>query len=281
MAVRADLVVLVDLAVLAEFRTEHVAGVVEQRDVRRCPPHVADVLGTLPEQQQRLVFAEHAPAGRLEQGLRAEQVVEQLRRREHRPHAVERGPHLVGVAQHLAHRPRADLVVTPTRRQRRPQLRLDELPTAVVPAEPPPGRPHDPCRFLGAEPHVAGAERHHQVVAQRSLTVADRLVDHVGHPGVALQARGLGPVVTVVAQAQELHVGHEVGEHDLLDAGLAERRQHPLDVAEEHPVGADDEHALVLEREPVRVEEVRRAMQRHHGLAGAGPALHDEHAGLR
>ena len=70
----------------------------------------------------------------------------------------------------------------------------------------------------------------------------------------------------------------EVGEHGQLDAGLAERRQHLLDVAEEQPVRADDEHALALEREPVRVEEVRGAVQRDDGLAGAGAALHDQHA---
>ena len=73
----------------------------------------------------------------------------------------------------------------------------------------------------------------------------------------------------------------EVGEHRELDAGLAERRQHLLDVGEEQPVGPDDQHALVLEREPVRVEEVGGPVQRHDGLAGAGAALHDEHAGQR
>ena len=75
--------------------------------------------------------------------------------------------------------------------------------------------------------------------------------------------------------------GDEVGEHRQLDAGLAERRQHLLDVAEEQPVGADHEHALALEREPVGVEEVGGAVQGHDGLAGAGAALHDEHAGQR
>ena len=77
---------------------------------------------------------------------------------------------------------------------------------------------------------------------------------------------------------REVDVGHEVGEHDLLDAGLAERRQHLLDVAQEHPVGADDQHALVLEREAVRVEQVGGAVQGHDRLAGARAALHDEHA---
>ena len=73
-------------------------------------------------------------------------------------------------------------------------------------------------------------------------------------------------------------VGHQVGGDRDLDAGLAQRRQHLLDVGEEQPVRPDDQHALALEREAVGVEEVRGAVQRDHGLAGARPALDDEHA---
>ena len=99
-----------------------------------------------------------------------------------------------------------------------------------------------------------------------------------------MRASPLTRAVTVgvagLAGAGERHVGHEVGQHDLLDAGLAERRQDPLDVAQEHPVRADDEDALVLEREAVGVQQVGGAVQGDDGLAGAGPALDDEHAGL-
>ena len=89
----------------------------------------------------------------------------------------------------------------------------------------------------------------------------------------AVTARGRRP--------RDADVGHEVGQHGQLDAGLAERRQHLLDVAEEQPVGPDHQHALALEREPVRVEQVGGAVQRHDGLAGARAALHHEHAGQR
>ena len=83
------------------------------------------------------------------------------------------------------------------------------------------------------------------------------------------------------AAAGEADVGHEVGEHDLLDTRLAERRQHPLDVAQEHPVRADDEHALVLQREAVGVQQVGGAVEGDDGLAGARPTLDDQHAGMR
>ena len=61
-------------------------------------------------------------------------------------------------------------------------------------------------------------------------------------------------------------------------AGLAERGEHLLDVAEEQPVGAEDEHALALEREAVRVEQVGRPVQGDDGLAGAGATADDHDA---
>jgi hypothetical protein len=137
-------------------------------------------------------------------------------------------------------------------------------------------RADDARRVGGAQAQVARPERHRDVVAQRSLAVGHGLVDDVGHARVALDARHGGGL-----DAAHPHVGHEVGEDDLLDAGLAERRQHPLDVPEEHPVRPDDEHALVLEREAVRVQEVRGPVERDDGLAGAGAALHHQHAGVR
>ena len=70
----------------------------------------------------------------------------------------------------------------------------------------------------------------------------------------------------------------EVGQHRELHAGFTERGQHLLDVGEEQPVGPDDQHALVLEREPVGVEEVGGAVQGDDRLAGARPALHHQHA---
>jgi hypothetical protein len=151
-----------------------------------------------------------------------------------------------------------------------------------VAAESTPGVLDDPSRLLDAQAHVAGAERDHEIVTQRPLAVVDRLVDDVGHPDVALQACRGGAVGTVaVTGSQELHPGHQVGQHDLLDAGLAQRRQDPFDVPQEHPVGTDDEDALVLEWETMRVEQVGRPVQRDDRLAGAGATLHDEHAVLR
>ena len=51
---------------------------------------------------------------------------------------------------------------------------------------------HDAQRLLGAQAQEAGAERHDDVLAQRTLAVGDRLVDHVGHPQVALHRAASG-----------------------------------------------------------------------------------------
>ena len=47
----------------------------------------------------------------------------------------------------------------------------------------------DPNGVVSSQPQVARSERDYHVFAQRPLTVGDRLVDHVGHVGVALDSR--------------------------------------------------------------------------------------------
>ena len=64
----------------------------------------------------------------------------------------------------------------------------------------------------------------------------------------------------------------DLAERAQRDRGLAEAGQHPLDVAHEDAAGADDQDAAGLVAAAVGVEEVRRAVQRDHGLAGAGAA---------
>ena len=129
-------------------------------------------------------------------------------------------------------------------------------------------------RWRDADAQNATAERHLEIPPERSLTVADGLGHDRGHARVAFEASHLdrlGPL--------DRHVGHERRGRGQVGAGLAQRRQHLLDVAEEEAVRPDHEHALALERVPVGVQEVRGAMERDRGLAGTRAALHDEHAG--
>ena len=139
---------------------------------------------------------------------------------------------------------------------------------------------HDARRFFGAQAHVAGTERHDEVFTKRPLAVGDGLVDDQADAQVALHACRERIVGSVDRIACPLHVVHQIGEHDLLDTGLAQRRQHTLDVAQEYAVGPDDQHALIFQRETIRVEQVGSAVQRDDGLAGAGTTLHHQHAGL-
>ena len=138
------------------------------------------------------------------------------------------------------------------------------------------GLADDAARLRGGEAQVAGAVGHLGVRAQAALAVAHGLGNDARHARVALDAVGLDRV-----PGAEGGAGHEIGEHRLLDPGLAERRQDALDVPEEHAVGPDDENPLVLERETMRIEEVCGAVQGDHGLARAGAALDHEDAGLR
>jgi hypothetical protein len=144
-----------------------------------------------------------------------------------------------------------------------------------VATEPAAGRPDDAGALGRRETQRREAVRDDQVVLQRALAVVDRFGQHVGHPGVALHASGEGGI-----GAAEPDTGHEVGQDDLLHAGLAERRQDPLDVPQEQAVGPDDQDALVLQREAVGIEEIGGAVESHDRLAGARPALDDQHTGL-
>ena len=58
-------------------------------------------------------------------------------------------------------------------------------------------------------------------------------------------------------------------------------RQHALDIGHEYRGRPDEQHAGALEPAPVAVEQVRRPVQRHRGLAGARAALDERHPARR
>ena len=70
--------------------------------------------------------------------------------------------------------------------------------------------------------------------------------------------------------------GDELGDRELRDAVLAERRQDVRDVLHEGAVRADDEHAAAGVLLALGVDQPRRAVQADRGLAGAGAALDHE-----
>ena len=46
---------------------------------------------------------------------------------------------------------------------------------------------------------------------------------------------------------------HKVGKHHLFDTRLTQGRQHLLDVAKENTIGPNDQDALILEGESIRI----------------------------
>ncbi|WP_447644336.1 hypothetical protein [Nocardioides zeae] len=120
-----------------------------------------------------------------------------------------------------------------------------------------------------------GAVEHEAVVAPeqgelargvRGLLAGEAPHD-LGHP---LRALDVGdPRLVVAARA---HAVDDLAERAQRHGGLAEARQHALDVAHEHAAGPDHEHAARLEPAAVVVEQEGGAVQRDDRLAGAGTA---------
>ena len=75
---------------------------------------------------------------------------------------------------------------------------------------------------------------------------------------------------------RRLDARDELGDRELLDAVLAERRQDVRDVLHEGPVRADDEHAAAGVPLALGVDQPRGAVEADRGLAGARAALDHE-----
>ncbi len=77
-----------------------------------------------------------------------------------------------------------------------------------------------------------------------------------------------------------MHTGHQVADGDEHDARFAQRREHAVDVFEEGGVRPDHQHPVAFDPLPLGVQQVRDAVQRHHGLPGARAPLDHQHAGV-
>ena len=202
--------------------------------------------------------------------------MQQLRGCEDRPHACDRRAELDDVSQALTQRLEVHVGIASRCSHRSNHLGLDEATRGVVSPIATTRLLDDASTLLGAETQVARAIGNDEVFAQRTLAIADRIRDDTRHAHVTLHTTGL----VRLTQADAV-TGNEIGENLLLDSCFTERRQHALDVAEEHTVRSDHEHALVFEWETMRVQQIRGAVQRDDRLAGSGATLHDEHARMR
>ena len=121
------------------------------------------------------------------------------------------------------------------------------------------------------------AEADGHIGPQRPLPVAHSLRQHIGHAQITLDRSNSFSGEPVDANPRP----KKITEHGDFNPCFAKRRQHLLDVGKEQSIGADDEHTLPLKGEPVGVEQVGGAMERHDGLACAGTTLDQQHAGHR
>ena len=131
-----------------------------------------------------------------------------------------------------------------------------------------------PLRGLGVDPHRDVRQFDRQRILRQPLPIGDRRREHVQDLQRALEPRGFRGVL-----GGDVQPGHEVAGGHEHHVGLAQRRQHAADVVQERRVGPDHEHAMAFHPLPLGVEQVRDAVQRHHGLTGARAALDHQHPG--
>ena len=206
--------------------------------------------------------------------------MDELATGEHRPHAVERGPHLGQTADPAVELAVPVGVLGRCDPERAPVLLAEVLDhrahdahaLLVVHAAPAAGALDDALGRVPAEAQHLTVEDDDHVLGQRVLAVAQCVLDHLDHAHVALDLRDLGRVVGA-HRVLRLQAGGGRELHVL----LAERRQHLVDVAQEDRVRPDEQHPAVPEALPVRVEQVRGTVQRDGRLAGAGTTGDDEH----
>ncbi len=151
---------------------------------------------------------------------------------------------------------------------------LDEWTLRVVLA-PAPLHPleHSPA-VAPRQPQPETVDGDANLLTGRMLAVVDRASEDGRHARVALHRgdRGLVEPTRVelrlqAADGRELHLV------------LTERRQHLLDVPEEHRARADEQDALAAELGAVGVQEVGRAVQRDGGLPRARATRDDKDPG--
>ena len=105
----------------------------------------------------------------------------------------------------------------------------------------------------------------------------DGPVQHLGHPGVALDQRRrdrVGPRI-----GTPVRPGDQGRDRGLGGVDLAEGGQHVGDVGQEAVVRADDQHAGPGQLVAEGVQQVRRPVQPDRGLAGARCALDAQRLG--
>jgi hypothetical protein len=253
---------------------EQLVGLVEDRHVGLRPR-----CGGLAEQQAPLA------CGQLRRGLGQPvrlgvQVPDQLLGRDRQPRDVERHADGAVRAQVLEHR-RA--VLARQRRAREVAVLVGEAvehfahertARQVVRLVRAAGARDRVADVLGADHEVVPLDPHRRLLLRHTFPGAHGPADDLAPQQQPLEPGHL-PLVDRGRPDAGDEVAHRRGHH----AGLAQRRQHLVDVAQERAGRPHHEHARAFQQAPVGVQEVGRAVQRHRRLAGTRAALHHQRAG--
>ena len=262
----------VGLVVLAE----QLGGLVEQRDVGRGPR------GARLAAQQRALGLAEVGCGLGEAPRLGPQVLDQPLGGQRHPREVQRDADLAGRAQVLDHlgplvggEGGVDgggvLVGEPGE-----HVPDEGDPGHVVRAAVAPGARDRLAHVGGQHAQEAPVEADVDRLGGHPLAGGDRAGHHGGHLRVALEPRHLVGLRAVGDGARQ-----QVGDRRGDDPGLPERGQHLVDVAQEGPARAEQQHTGTLQRAAMGVEQVGGAVQGDGGLAGAGTALDHQRTGQR
>ena len=192
---------------------------VEQRRIAERPNVLAGVLTRGQRERLKFVGSKHAPARRLKKARAAKQIVQKLRRRQHRPHPLERFADGHGPADTVPELAGVDIFPAAVG-QCGENFVLDVLASCIVGSVAALGLCDDHLALKDRQTQVLEAIANDKIRAELALALTNGPTDHVDHSKVAFHRGGSLGVEPVGS-----HLRHdEVGQHGEADAGLTERR---------------------------------------------------------
>jgi hypothetical protein len=264
------------LAAAAGAHSEVKPSFVEQRCVRERPLDVVGVHRRIVTERRELLWREEVASGRSEKVRASKQIVQEVSRRQDRPHPLEGLSKRQGAPQTVSNGRHVDLFAGAAR-QGHEHFLLYELTRRIVRAESAFGFLNDLFALEHCQPKVLQPKSNDEVAAKSPLTLPNRAPDQFDHCEVALHRCSVFGVQAIGANPRN----DQVAEHRKADASLTQRRQDLFDVREEQSVGPHDQHTLILQGESVGVQQVGRPMERNNGLSGPWSALDHQKTSLR
>ena len=134
---------------------------------------------------------------------------------------------------------------------------------------------HDVYRLFNAQTCITSAKGHHHIFTKTTFTIGNCFFNHTGDFLLPLNTRHLGRFA-----ATKTHIGYKILQNYLFNACFTQRRQHALDVTQEHTVRSNDQNALVFQRKTMRVQQIGGTMQGDNSLPCARATLHHQHTTL-